>query len=140
MPPAARTAGWSRCRRTPRRAPARTGARGTALADGVAWRSDGDFEEREGRSWRGNPKRAAPERPEDHQTQGASSTYEKRRRPTDALKNQAQRDSANQRRHTRKRMIDAKPTTAMTSRCRSYERALGTSCQTGHHPDGKEQE
>src|SRR5438477_11077506 len=118
MPPARRTAGWFRCHRTPRRAPARTGARGTALADELAWRSDGDFVARQGRSWRGNPMRAGPERPEEHQTQGASGTYEKRRRPADALKDQPQRDATCQRRYTRQRVIDAEPATPMTSRRR----------------------
>src|SRR6266550_311275 len=117
-PRATRTAGWSRCRRTPRPTPAMTGAPGTGPVDGLAWRSDVGFEELQGRSWRGNPMQAHPERPEDHQTQSAYGTYKERRRPIRALEHETQRDPADQRRPTRQSVVDAEPAATMTAGCR----------------------
>src|SRR5882762_10730089 len=113
MPPAARTAGSSRCRRTRRPTPAMTAARGTGPVDGLAWRSDVGFEELQGRSSRGNPMQAHPERPEDHQTQSAYGTYKERRRPIRALEHKTQPNPADQRRPPRQRVVDAEPAATM---------------------------
>src|SRR6266550_3041513 len=139
-PRAARTAGSSRCRRTPRRAPATTGAPDTVLAGGVvAWRDVG-FEELQARSWRGNPMRPSPERPEDHQTQGPSGTYNERARTTNALEDDPQADPAPERRHAGEGMIDPEAAPVMSAGCRAHKRALGTLGHPGHDAEREKQD
>src|SRR6266550_5485694 len=130
-PRATRTAGSSRCRRTPRPTPAMTGAPGTCPVDGLAWRSDVGFEELQGRSWRGNPMQAHPERPEDHQTQSPYGTYKERCRPIRALKNEAKGNPADQGRDPRQRVIAAEPAPMTPTSRGCHERAFGTLRQSG---------
>src|SRR6266446_10763832 len=102
-----------------------TGAPGTGPADGlVAW--DVGFEGLQGggRSWRGNPMRPGPERPEDHQTQGPSGTYNERGRTAHALEDDPQPDPAAERRRAGEGVIDAEAAPVMSAGRRADQRAL----------------
>src|SRR6266550_8807281 len=116
-----------------------TGAPSTGPVDELAWRSDVGFEELQGRSWRGNPMQAHPERPEDDQTQSANRTYKERRRPIHALKNEAKGNPADQGRDPRQRVIDAKPAPMTPTSRGCHERAFGTLRQSGDDAHGEKQ-
>src|SRR5438067_8241478 len=141
MPRAARTAGSCRCphRRPP--TPAAPIARGTAPAEGcgVSVGVGRVVEVLPGRSLRGDFMRAAPERPEEDQTQSTNSTYKERGRSTQLLKNEPKRDAAGQCRDSGERMVDAESAAATPTSCRGYERPLRTLRQSRHEPHGQEQ-